>query len=223
MVLPQRAVTPSENSASGYARASASICRTVRSDRPPSAGSSPRTNRKSRTPYAAAVRRSRRKPSRLRSRLLTHATARPPRSATSRATAMLDTVARPMWLSRDEEQVGDAVERHDLAAHPAKVRGRGRFDLAQNRETVRVTCHGFSIPDARSLGALAVPTHGGRATARQRREPPSGSPRAAMITCHPGTRSADARAEELCRGGAARRVRPRAARRGSQLARVGSE
>src|SRR3954470_21584306 len=49
-VLPQRAVTPSENSASGYARASASICRTVRSDRPPSAGSSPRTNRKSRTP-----------------------------------------------------------------------------------------------------------------------------------------------------------------------------
>jgi hypothetical protein len=62
-------------------------------------GRSPYTNRNRRTPYAAAVRRSRRNPSTLRSRALRHATASPPIRPTSWATAMLDTVALPMWLS----------------------------------------------------------------------------------------------------------------------------
>src|SRR4051812_20211739 len=56
-------------------------------------------NRNSPTPYAAAVSRSRRKPSRLRSRELRQAMLRPPMASTSWATATLDTVARPMWLS----------------------------------------------------------------------------------------------------------------------------
>ena len=40
-----------------------------------------------------------RKPKKLRSRALTQAIDRPPIASTSRATATLDTVARPMWLS----------------------------------------------------------------------------------------------------------------------------
>ncbi len=43
--------------------------------------------------------RSRRNPSTFRSRALRHAIGRPPIDATSCATAMLETVARPMWLS----------------------------------------------------------------------------------------------------------------------------
>ena len=100
-----REVTPTRSPARPCSRlakrfASSSIDRTVRSsDRLPVSGRSPYTKRNSSTPYAAAVRRSRRKPSMLRSLALRHAIDRPPISATSCATAMLDTVARPMWLS----------------------------------------------------------------------------------------------------------------------------
>ena len=81
-------------------RASSIIDRTVSSPvRPPTAGLSPCTNRNSPTPYAAAVSMSRRNPSRLRSREFRQAMLAPPIALTSCATAMLDTVGRPTWLS----------------------------------------------------------------------------------------------------------------------------
>ncbi len=53
--------------------------------------------------------RSRRKPSRLRSRELTQAMLWPPMACTSCATAMLETVARPMWLSGIRKVLDTAV------------------------------------------------------------------------------------------------------------------
>ena len=53
--------------------------------------------------------RSRRKPSRLRSRELMQAMLRPPMACTSCATAMLETVARPMWLSGIRKVLDTAV------------------------------------------------------------------------------------------------------------------
>jgi hypothetical protein len=90
-------------------RASSIIARAVSSPvRPPTAGLSPWTNKNSPTPYAAAVSMSRRNPSRFRSREFRQAILAPPMALTSCATAMLDTVARPTWLSgiRNERATG---------------------------------------------------------------------------------------------------------------------
>ncbi|WP_201771886.1 hypothetical protein [Kutzneria albida] len=53
--------------------------------------------------------RSRRSPSTLRSRLFTQAVTWWPATAISRATAMLDTVARPRWLSGTRKESDTAA------------------------------------------------------------------------------------------------------------------
>ena len=78
--------------------------------------------------------RSRRKPSRLRSRALRHAIDRPPICSTSCATATLDTVARPMWLSGIRNADATLLEHADLVADVHEVGPGRRLDLADDLE-----------------------------------------------------------------------------------------
>ena len=59
---------------------------------------------------------------------------RPPIAATSCATAMLDTVARPRWLSGIRNDVGDRGQHPDLVPHVPQIGPGRRLDLTHKVE-----------------------------------------------------------------------------------------
>ena len=67
---------------------------------------------------------------------------RPPMASTSWATATLETVARPMWLSGMRKHVATGAQHADLVAHPFQVGRGGGLDLADELEGTGAGRHG---------------------------------------------------------------------------------